>query len=249
MDATVILHNVVERPSAVQQHPHIFDTHLIRPTPCEAAVALEGAGRAGGRHRRPGSAARRRSARGRGDRRGGAARDWSTRYGGQRGAVYDHSAVHTPPTDGGRRARRRGPQTLQGRKWGPLSADGPGRGRGAVGAQRRSSRAPRPPSRGRRVREGACCRRAPGSLLHAPRLLDDGDGAAGHGRLGDEAAVLGADHIHAGLGALGAGLSRLELALEVAHAGDVLRRHLLLLLQLALVHVDLRRARERVRRT
>ena len=77
-------------------------------------------------------------------------------------------------------------------------------------------------------------------LHHMPRLLYDGDGAAGNGRLGDEAPVLGADHVHVALGRLGARLGRLELALEAPHAVDVLRGGGLLVGQLPLVQVHLR---------
>lgn len=66
-------------------------------------------------------------------------------------------------------------------------------------------------------------------------FLDQVDLRSGHGRGGDEGAVLGTDHGQVALSTIGTVLSGLEFALEATHLGDALLRALFLFNQLALV--------------
>lgn len=59
-------------------------------------------------------------------------------------------------------------------------------------------------------------------------FLDQVDLRSGHGRGGDEGAVLGTDHGQVALSTIGTVLSGLEFALEATHLGDALLRALFL---------------------
>lgn len=94
-------------------------------------------------------------------------------------------------------------------------------------------------------RSGRVLERAhPSHTPYALRRLVDGSGGgfldqvdlrSGHGRGGDEGAVLGTDHGQVALGTIGTVLGGLEFALEATHLGDALLRALFLFNQLALV--------------